>query len=128
MIVTGESISKKEPSKIPEKKTMRLYIVPGAPTLLYQQDNQNSYILLSLASALHYISDWYASEYTIKRKQKYLLVIQNKVQMHFCRNILIGYHKKKTKKDSIIVLRNGIHILHMIYFLISLLIELCVCY
>ena len=31
--------------------------------------------------------------------------------------------KKKTKKDSIIVLRNGIHLCHMIYFGISLLIQ-----
>ena len=44
----GEYISKKEPRKIPEYKTMRLYIVPGAPTLLYQQGNHNSCILLSL--------------------------------------------------------------------------------
>ena len=53
----GESISKKKPSKISEKKTMRLYIVPGVPTLLYQQGNQNSCILLSLASSLHYMGD-----------------------------------------------------------------------
>ena len=45
-----ESISKKEPRNIPEKKTMRLYIVPGAPTLFYQQGNNNLCILLSLAS------------------------------------------------------------------------------
>ena len=41
LIVPGESISKKEPIKIQEKKTMRLYIVPGAPTLFYQQGNNN---------------------------------------------------------------------------------------
>ena len=57
---------------------MRLYIVPEASTLLYQQGNQNSYILLSLTSALHYMDDGYASEYINKRKQRYLLEIQNK--------------------------------------------------
>ena len=35
---------------------------------------------------------------------------------------------KKTKKDSIIVLRNGKHPLQMIYFVIIPLIKLCVCY
>ena len=44
LIVHGKSISKKEPSKISLKKTMRLYIVPGAHTLLYQQGNHNSFI------------------------------------------------------------------------------------
>ena len=32
LIVPGEYISKKEPSKISENKTIRLYIVPVAPT------------------------------------------------------------------------------------------------
>ena len=36
IICPGESISKWEPNKIPEKKTICLYIVPGAPSLLYQ--------------------------------------------------------------------------------------------
>ena len=39
LIVPGESISNKEPSKISEKKTMRLYVAPDAPTLFYQQGN-----------------------------------------------------------------------------------------
>ena len=39
----------------------------------------------------------------------------------------INFHKK-TKKDSIIVLRNGIHPCHMIYLGISMLIQMCVCY
>ena len=51
LILPGEYISKKEPSKISEKKTMHLYIVPGASTLLYQQGNHNSCIILSLESA-----------------------------------------------------------------------------
>ena len=72
---------------------MRLYIVPGAPTLLYQQGNHNSCILLSLASALHYMGDGYASEYIIRRKQKPLLEIQNKGKMYFYRDIIIGHHK-----------------------------------
>ena len=50
LIFPSEPISKKEPSKISENKTMRLYIFTGAPTLFYQQGNQNSCILLSLAS------------------------------------------------------------------------------
>ena len=39
LIGPGEFISKKEPSNISENKTMRLYIVPDAPTLSYQQGN-----------------------------------------------------------------------------------------
>ena len=61
LMFPGGSISKKEPSKISEKKTIRLYIVPGAPTLFYQQGNQDSYIITSLASSLNYMGDEYAS-------------------------------------------------------------------
>ena len=50
LIFPCESILKKEPSNISEKKTMRLYIVPGAPTLFNQQGDHNSCILSSLAS------------------------------------------------------------------------------
>ena len=57
-----------------------------------------------------------------------LCKIQNKGPMHFLRDILIGHHKEKNEKYSIIVLRNGIHPRHMIYFGISILIQLCVCY
>ena len=53
----GESTSKKEPSNTSEKKTMRLYIFPGAPTLFYQQGNHNSCISSSLVSALHHMGD-----------------------------------------------------------------------
>ena len=45
LIFPGGYISKKEPSKISEKKTIRLYIFPSAPTLFYQQGNQNSCII-----------------------------------------------------------------------------------
>ena len=41
LIGPGKSISNMEPSKISENKTMHLYIVPGAPTLLYQKYNHN---------------------------------------------------------------------------------------
>ena len=70
----------------------------------------------------------YVSEYIIRRKQKYLLEIQNKCRRHFCRDIFMGHHKEKNEKQSIIVLRNGIHPRHIIYFLISLIIQLCVSY
>ena len=45
LIDPDEYISKKEPSNKSEKKTIRLYIVPSAPTLFYQQGNHNSCIL-----------------------------------------------------------------------------------
>ena len=45
LIFLGGYISKKEPSKISEKKTIRFYIVPGAPTFFYQQGNKNSYTI-----------------------------------------------------------------------------------
>ena len=101
---------------------MLLYIVPDTPTLFYQQGNQNSFILSSLASALHYMGDEYASEYIIRSDQNFLLGIHNKGRMHFCCDILMGHHKEKNEKYSIIVLRNGIHPRHMIYFGISILI------
>ena len=107
---------------------MHLYIVPGAPPLFYQQGNNNSCILSYLASALHYMGDECAPEYIIRRKQKCLLTIQNKGQMHFCRDINMGHQKENPQKDSIIVLRNGIHPRNMIYLGISILIQLCVCY
>ena len=93
LIIPGEYISKKEPSKTPEKKTMRLYIVTGAPNLFYQKGNHNSCMLSSLASSLHYMSDLYASKYIIRRKKRSLLEIQNKGQMRFCRDIIMGHHK-----------------------------------
>ena len=77
---------------------MGLYIVPGAPILLYKQGNHNSCILSSLVSALHYVGGEYASGYIIRRKQKCLLVIQNKGRMHFCHAILMGHHKKNEKR------------------------------
>ena len=98
LIGPGESISKMEPINRLENKTMRLYIVTGAPTLFCQQGNHKSCILLSLASVLHYMGDGYVSEYIIRRKQKYLLVIQNKGRMHFCRDIIMGNHKLKNEK------------------------------
>ena len=61
LIFPGKSISKKEPSKIPANKTMRLYIVLGAPTLFQQQCNHNSGILLLLVYTLHYMGDRYTS-------------------------------------------------------------------
>ena len=60
---------------------MFLYIVPGAPTLLYQQVNHSSCILLSLASSLNYMGDKYAPKYIIKRMLKYILGIHNKGQL-----------------------------------------------
>ena len=75
-----------------------MYIVPDAPTLFYQQVNYNSFIVSSLESVLYYMGGEYASKYIIKRMQKSLFEIHNKVQMHFCRDILMGHHKEKYKK------------------------------
>ena len=77
---------------------MCLYIVHGSHTLFYKQVNQNSCILSSFASVLYYMGGEYASKYIIRRKQKRLLEIHTKVQMHFCRDILMGHHKEKYKK------------------------------
>ena len=79
---------------------MHLYIVPGVPTLLYQQNNHNSCILSSLASEMHYMGDEYASEYIISRKQ-FFLEIHNKGRMHFCRDILMGHQKEKKENYHI---------------------------
>ena len=95
LIVYGASIPKKEPSKKSYKKPNQLFIVPGAPTLFYQQGNHSLCILSPLESELHHMGDGYASEYIISRKQKSLLEIHNKGQIHFCHDILLGYHKEK---------------------------------
>ena len=81
---------------------MRLYVVTGTPTFLYQQGNHNSCILSSLESALNYMGDEYALEYIIRRKQISILEIQNKGMMHFCRDILMGHHKEKKKKTQLL--------------------------
>ena len=44
------------------------------------------------------MGDEYTSEYIIRRKQKYLLVIQNKGRMHFCHDILMGHHTENEKR------------------------------
>ena len=49
LIVPGSSISKKEPINKSAKKPNHLCIIPGEPILLYQQGNNNSCILSSLA-------------------------------------------------------------------------------
>ena len=91
LIGIGESNNKEEPSKISDNKKKRLHIVPGAPTLNFSQGNQNSCIISSLASAFYYMGDELASEYIIRRKQKYLSFINNKCQMQFCRDILCTF-------------------------------------
>ena len=53
LIVPGESISKKELSKIPEKKKIHLYIVPVSPTLLYGQSKFMYFIILVISIALY---------------------------------------------------------------------------
>ena len=61
LICLGESNKKEEPSKISDNNKKRLRIVTGAPTLKFSQDNQNSCIISSLASALYYMGDELAS-------------------------------------------------------------------
>ena len=79
LIFPGGYISKEELSKISLKKTIRLYIFPGATNLFYQQGNQNSCIVSSLTSALYYMVDEYASKYIIKRMKnlfwKYIIKV-----------------------------------------------------
>ena len=81
LIFLGESNKKEEPSKISDNNKKRLRIVPGAPTLLFSQGNQNSCIISSLESALYYMGDELASEYIIRRKQKYPYFVHNKGRM-----------------------------------------------
>ena len=45
LICLGEYNKKEEPSKISYNNNKRLRIVPGAPTLLFSQGNQNSFII-----------------------------------------------------------------------------------
>ena len=55
LIFPGESISKKEPSKILENTTMCLYIAPGTPTLFYQKriSEFKYFIVLGISFALY---------------------------------------------------------------------------
>ena len=68
-----------EPIKISEKKTIHLYILLSVHTLFYQQRNHNSFIISSLASALNYMGDEYASKYIINCMQnlfwKYIIKV-----------------------------------------------------
>ena len=77
---------------------MHLYILPGAPTLFYQEVNQNSCILFYLPSTLHFVGDGYTSEYIIRCEKKSHLAIQNNGQMHFCLDILMRHLKEKNWK------------------------------
>ena len=107
---------------------MRLYIVTSAPTLFYQQGNHNSCIY----------HPWYyhCIIWAMNMRQSISSgVIKNfiwesriKVGCTTAMMLLWDNTNKKTEKESIIILRNGLHLCHMIYFGISLLIQLCVCY
>ena len=82
-------------------------------------------IILGVSIALY---GWFICLRIYHQAYEKVLAIQNKGRMHFWRDILLGNHKEKTKKDSIIVLSNGIHPRHMIYLVIIILIQMCVCY
>ena len=71
--------------------------VPDGPTIKYSQSIQNSCIISSLELALYYVGDELASEYIIRRKQKSLYFIHNKVRMQLCRDILMGQQREKIK-------------------------------
>ena len=112
------NISKKRSRvRFHKKKKIRLYIVLGAPTLCYKQGNDNSCIISSLASALHFMSDEYASKNIIRRKQKYLLEIHNKGRMHFFRDILTGHHREKRKKTKLSYW--GMTFIHVIWYILG---------
>ena len=128
LICPSESISKKEPSKISEKIIICLYIVPGATTLFYQQGN----IIHVFYHPWHY----HCIIWVMNMSHNILSGVSKNIFWKLrikvgCTSTVIFFmvhHRQKTKKDSIIVLRNCIHPLHMIYFEIRLLIQLCVCY
>ena len=83
-----------------EKKKMRLYVVPGAPNLFYQQGNQNLCILSSLSSELHYMGDAYESEYIIRRKKNVFWRFIIKVGCNSSVIFLWDITKEKTKKNN----------------------------
>ena len=76
LIYLCESNKKEEPSKISDikKNAYTLFLVH---LTYFSQGNHNSCIISSLASALHYMGDELALEYTIRRKQKSLYFIHN---------------------------------------------------
>ena len=107
---------------------MRLYIVHGAPTLLYQQKIRirlfyrplNQYCIIWVMDMRNNISSG-VSKSLFRR-------FRIKVEWNSAVILLWDIKKEKTKKYSIIVLRHGIYPHHMVYLVISLLIQLCFCY
>ena len=114
---------------------------------IYQQRNQFNYILFLLqliysinkAIRIHvFYYPWYQHwiiwvmnmrpNISSGVSKNILWVFRIKVRCTSAMIFLWDITKKKKKKDSIIVLRNCIHPRHMIYFGISILIQLCVLY
>ena len=112
------NLSKKRTRQDIRKKTVRLYIFPGAPNFFYQQGNHNSCFISSLVSALHYMGDEYASKYIINRMQKSLLEINNKGRMHFYRDILMVHQIEKKRKNTKL-LYWGMTFIHVIWYILE---------
>ena len=102
LILPVASISKKETSNKSAKKPKHLYIVPGAPTLFYQQGNQNLCILSSFESAFRHMGDGYASGYIISRKKVYLGKFRIKVECASAVIFLWDITKEKGKKTQLL--------------------------
>ena len=74
--------------------------MPDVPAIKYSQGMQNSCIISSLASALYYMRDVHASEYTIRRKQLSLEFVHDKGRMQFLRNTLMGINREKNRTKN----------------------------
>ena len=103
--------------------------MPDVPTMKYSQGIQNACIISSLALALYYMVDVHASEYIIRRKQLSLTFIHDKGQMQFLRNTLMGINREKKEPKIHYQIQEWKKIQrHLIYCIIIVIIQLCVCH
>ena len=124
----GQSISKKEPSKISEKiqcaYTLFLvhlpYSINKAIRIRVFYYPWHQHCIISVVNMRQNISSGISKNVFCK--------FRTKVGCNYAMILLWDITKKKMKKYPIIVLNNSIHPHHIIYFGIGLLIQLCVCY
>jgi hypothetical protein len=78
------------------KKSVK--ITDDNPFVYFLQGNKNTCIISSLASAVRYMGDIYASDYIIQRREESLYKLEHKGQRQFCKDIIMGQFKQKGER------------------------------
>ncbi len=78
------------------KKTVK--ITDDNPCVYFLQGNKNTCIISSLASAVRYMGDVYASDYIIQRREESLYKLEHKGRMQYCKDIIMGQFKQKGER------------------------------